>query len=788
MDNTLLTLNKKINKELGNNTKTKDRVKQLGKTLLISLIFSMVFLTSSFHIGGTSNIGTIFIIPLLATIIQVNKKIGLITMVLITLGSLLFGNLIFLATSVSLIFLIFIAQFNLSKNQNIMLVIASAITSYLILNIINETFINPYFILFIIVVDYVMSNIYFQVIDIYDFNKSKTQVLFREEIHAILLAAVNISIGLYLINIGNYNIGFIFSILSVMIFGLLSDKMYTLTYTFIIYFILKYTGLTYDSVEIIPFIGIGSILFKKDRINMRTLYFLIIPAVLEELLIVRGSIIDIYISVLAATILYFIVAPRIIKKYSNLLVPKYEEAKYYRSYVENVREEMSNRLLHFAELFETFSNKASESNDELIKLDEAIDEVINKHCKRCIKKDTCLNSKHIKTYNYFTTLLKEGRYVYDTKKRFLDLFSMYCLHATELVETTVELNGKYEILNPNNRRKRGRSNPFQFQDSLSGMAKILQQYAIEVSNDFEDDDIKVERIKDQLRKIGVTLVYFKQNSLKANQVDIEIGVKELTETETVKILIPTITGFLKEDLELMSYTKSKGLNKIRIISKQMYEIDFGVKYVGKGGSRVCGDNYLVHELHNGNTVIALSDGMGSGFAAHEESKSTLELLNQMLKSGAGDYTAVSTINSLLDLKEYSERYSTLDYVTINKSLGSVEFYKLGAAPSFIVRGNRVIKINNENVMIGEAKQVNGFNIDIKVNDVIVIISDGAYEHYSSDKKFERDLAKIPKNAPMQIANDIIKMAYNDYGETIPDDMTAIVLKVNPKTKDAVQSA
>ena len=57
--------------------------------------------------------------------------------------------------------------------------------------------------------------------------------------------------------------------------------------------------------------------------------------------------------------------------------------------------------------------------------------------------------------------------------------------------------------------------------------------------------------------------------------------------------------------------------------------------------------------------------MGNGYSAHIESKSTLELLNKMLMTGADDHTAVSIINTLLSLKEYNERFSTLDFVAIN---------------------------------------------------------------------------------------------------------------------------
>jgi len=216
-----------------------------------------------------------------------------------------------------------------------------------------------------------------------------------------------------------------------------------------------------------------------------------------------------------------------------------------------------------------------------------------------------------------------------------------------------------------------------------------------------------------------------------------------------------------------------------VISKQIFELEFGTSYIGKDGSRISGDNFLKSDMHNGNTVIALSDGMGNGYSAHIESKSTLELLNKMLTTGADDHTAVSIINTLLSLKEYNERFSTLDYITINKSLGTIDFFKIGSAPSFIIRGNKVIRINNDNLPMGVSKEIDKISFDLETNDIVVIVSDGVVERFNNINKFEKIIVQMIRNTSIQMAHDIIRAAITEYGGKIVDDMTAIIVKVNP---------
>ena len=124
-------------------------------------------------------------------------------------------------------------------------------------------------------------------------------------------------------------------------------------------------------------------------------------------------------------------------------------------------------------------------------------------------------------------------------------------------------------------------------------------------------------------------------------------------------------------------------------------------------------------------ALAISDGMGNGERAHLESKETLELLQKILQSGIDEEVAIKSINSL-SLRTTDEIYATLDLAIVDLQDASSRFIKVGSTPSFIKRGNKVIKVQASNLPIGIIKE---FDVDVvseqlKAEDILIMMSDG----------------------------------------------------------------
>ncbi|WP_042761665.1 SpoIIE family protein phosphatase, partial [Streptococcus sobrinus] len=70
---------------------------------------------------------------------------------------------------------------------------------------------------------------------------------------------------------------------------------------------------------------------------------------------------------------------------------------------------------------------------------------------------------------------------------------------------------------------------------------------------------------------------------------------------------------------------------------------------------------------------------------------------KILQSGIDEEIAIKSINSILSLRTTEEMFTTLDLAMVDLRDASAKFLKIGAIPSFVKRGNNVIKIEASNL-------------------------------------------------------------------------------------------
>ncbi|MDY0410013.1 SpoIIE family protein phosphatase [Virgibacillus soli] len=175
--------------------------------------------------------------------------------------------------------------------------------------------------------------------------------------------------------------------------------------------------------------------------------------------------------------------------------------------------------------------------------------------------------------------------------------------------------------------------------------------------------------------------------------------------------------------------------------------------------------------------------MGNGARAHEESGETLRLLQQILQIGIPEKVAIKTINSILALRTTDEMFATLDLAIINLHNAFVRFLKIGSTPSFIKRGNQLIKIEAGNLPMGIIQE---FDVDIvgeqlASGDILIMMSDGIFDgpkHIENkDQWLKRKIAEMETNDPQEIADLLLEEVVRTQAGKIEDDMTVLVAKV-----------
>jgi len=218
-------------------------------------------------------------------------------------------------------------------------------------------------------------------------------------------------------------------------------------------------------------------------------------------------------------------------------------------------------------------------------------------------------------------------------------------------------------------------------------------------------------------------------------------------------------------------------------SAKEYVMDTGIANAAKDGGFISGDSFTTMELGTGKYAMAISDGMGNGQRAHEESNETLRLLQRILQTGMPERVAIKSINSILSLRSTDEMYATLDLAVVNLHNAFVRFLKIGSTPSFIKRGDEMINIEASNLPMGIIQEfdVDIVNEQLMAGDILIMMSDGIFDGpknvENTDVWLKRKIREMQTDDPQEMADLLLEEVVRTRSGVIEDDMTVMVAKM-----------
>ena len=305
--------------------------------------------------------------------------------------------------------------------------------------------------------------------------------------------------------------------------------------------------------------------------------------------------------------------------------------------------------------------------------------------------------------------------------------------------------------------------------------------------DRHDFELQFNRIKEELARIHVRCSDIKIKSLYPRLIKMDLVInsppKELT-LLSIQAILESITN---EPLRLI-VEKTKGKQtKIKVYSSNMFKIDHAVSYVGKDGNKISGDSYIYENFTNGQTFIAISDGMGNGELAHKESSEALKILKCLLSFNIPIKTAIQTLQQLKQHSNANERFFSLDICMIDRERQRATFYKKGATPTFLVRNHQIELINLAQLPVGvmSDQEVDHVTLSLEEDDVLLMCSDGIVEQYPDIKELEQVILNQMGKSPKNIAKNILQATVSKHKGKIKDDI--IVLVVEYKRQGVAQA-
>ena len=309
--------------------------------------------------------------------------------------------------------------------------------------------------------------------------------------------------------------------------------------------------------------------------------------------------------------------------------------------------------------------------------------------------------------------------------------------------------------------------------AIKGMAKEFEQ-DIEQGKQYQKEKIE---IIDALKQKDIEIEDI--DIKKENRFIIEVYLKEILETTKIETLANELTKVLKEKI-VLNDEASVG-KRLNFLSDDKYLMAIGKAEATKSKSEISGDSTLSIRLKDGKYLVAISDGMGSGQEARKSSMQALRLLENLLLSGFDKKISFDLINRAL-ISQNKEIFATLDIAIIDLYLGSIEFIKSGACPTYIKNKKSVQMIKSNSLPAGmiEENGIQTFDKDIELGDIMLMCSDGIIdsnvEYKNKELWIKYMLEDIETNNTQKISDLILNEAIdNNYG-VAKDDMSVIVCK------------
>ncbi len=445
------------------------------------------------------------------------------------------------------------------------------------------------------------------------------------------------------------------------------------------------------------------------------------------------------------------------------------------------------KLRDFSESFHSLSNTFSSISDKktyLSKKDKSdiFDEVSENLCKDCSKCDICWK-------NYFYETYQGAYHILDVVEKngtialseIPDEFASRCIFLDNfLAETKRVLEIAKLNLSWRNRLAESRE---AIAGQLSEVANIIDDFSLDLYKTVETSEASKNKLIYYLKANHIVVeriaVFEKRNNKQEIYMTARTERGRCITTKEAAGFISDVFGKRMRPSESCKKVITKDYETFIFVEDANFTVFTGMSKMTKEGGRISGDNYSFIYPEPGTVVMTLSDGMGTGESACEESESVVELLEQFIEAGFRKESAIKLINSILVLRSEEQTFSTIDLSVINLYSGICDIIKMGASTTFIKRDDLVETVTCATLPAGILNQVDYDVITRKLYDgnFVIMVTDGVIDCIPGDEKeefLEEFIRDLHMNNPQEIANAVLNQALELNGWVPRDDMTVLV--------------
>ncbi len=303
---------------------------------------------------------------------------------------------------------------------------------------------------------------------------------------------------------------------------------------------------------------------------------------------------------------------------------------------------------------------------------------------------------------------------------------------------------------------------------MTSMGKTLYSMSLQLKSSSQSTNALHQKIMQTLEgyKFEISRLYIEEN--KEGGICLKLHCAKCSKQEINTILVPLLEKCVHKKLKITSIVKNRAMNGFVILECSSVECcKLQVHPYSFSKEKASGDQYSIFEYKD-QTCVILSDGMGCGFQAQEESLFLIELAQRMIACQMPLSLIAGNINECMAMSR-KEKFATLDFLCFDRSNKEAYMVKSGSCPTYLIRNKCVLEIKGEGLPLGIIQKIKPdcFKIACRKGDIFVMVSDGV-EASLLEKWLKEDKGKLEEN---------IKLAMKKPKGQFKDDATILLVQV-----------
>ena len=424
-------------------------------------------------------------------------------------------------------------------------------------------------------------------------------------------------------------------------------------------------------------------------------------------------------------------------------------------------------------------DKTSSASVKSPDMNELYSRSVEKVCRNCANASSCWVKYYddsSEAMNRLTPALRQRGMV--ARGDFCAPFSLRCTNMAGLAREVTE---RYAAMSESTARiKSTMQYKSMIKKQFGAVCDMLDTAKNELTAYKEWDEVKSKRIFDCAARLQLPVETASCVYDDHKRPFVTVALRDTPPEKLIRRLTGGIGIIVGAPLGVPSIEFANGNTVLCFTERPKYNVKTAAAQICADGKQ-CGDIYNIFSDLRGNVHILLSDGMGTGIAAAREGTICCAFLKRLLESGFPIQRAAELANSALALREDTESASTIDVLSMNVFDGSARLFKAGAAPTFCLRGSKILRLDGQTLPVGILDNVVSKELTLPLGDgdIIVMTSDGIQ---SEDCGIIEESLKTSFGAtPEELCREIMRRSRDIGG--ITDDITVIVAKIMRQKDD-----